>query len=299
MWQKDKTNLTLTFIWNEFETYCKPHSKELQAWYELFKQLSQGTTPCDDWYTTVQNQLTMCNYKAETESVLQCDIFLFSLNDQTFISKIISEESPDVTAATIRQKLKKFEAGRTTAKYIKSTNTIGKDPTVEGVNQVQKQGNPKGKRGKAGIRTQISIRKAIQQKSHLSQTPNKGSHTDKDKNSTNQNLKRPLIICKCCGDTRHRPGFNCPLSRFQCKKFQKYGHFTSKCLTKPQSTNVNTIEEVNAVLAFTKSLHSVQAELSDDDSLDAMYICTVNTSKPKRRVFADLQLATQSSTKVP
>ena len=101
--------------------------------------------PCDDWYTTVQNQLTMCNYKAETESVLQHDIFLFGLNDQTFISKIISEESPDVTAATIRQKLKKLEAGRATAKYIRSTNTIGKDPTVEGVNQVQKQGNPKGK----------------------------------------------------------------------------------------------------------------------------------------------------------
>ena len=77
----------------------------------------------------------MCNYKAETESVLQCDIFLFGLNDQTFISKIISEESPDVTAATIRQKLKKLEASRA-AKYIKGANTIGKDPTVEGVNQV-------------------------------------------------------------------------------------------------------------------------------------------------------------------
>ena len=122
VWQKDETNLTLTFIWNEFETYCK-----LQARYKLFKQLSQGTTPCDDWYTTVQNQLTMCNYKAVTESVLQHDIF---------ISKIISEESPDVTATTIRQKLKKLEAGRATAKYIKGTNTIGKDPTVEGVNQV-------------------------------------------------------------------------------------------------------------------------------------------------------------------
>ena len=58
---------------------------------------------------------------------------------------------------------------------------------------------------------------------------------------------------------------------------------------------MNTIEEVNAVLAFTKSPHSVQAELSDDDSLDALYICTVNTSKPKRHVFADLQLATKSS----
>ena len=137
----------------------------------------------------------MCNYKAETESVLQHDIFLFGLNDQTFISKIISEESPDVTAATIRQKLKKLEAGRATAKYIRGTNTIGKDPTVEGVNQVQKQGNPKGKgqKRKAGIRTQISIRKNIKQKSHLSQTLNKDSNIDKDKNSTNQNLKHPLI----------------------------------------------------------------------------------------------------------
>ena len=123
--------------------------------------MSQGTTPCDDWYTTVQNQLTMCNYKAETESVLQRDIFLFGLkdqtfisvlqrdiflfglNDQTFISKIISEELPDVTATTIRQKLKKLGAGRATA--IRGTNTIDKDPTVEGVNQVRKQGNPKGK----------------------------------------------------------------------------------------------------------------------------------------------------------
>ena len=76
----------------------------------------------------------MCNYKAEIESVLQCDIFLFCLSDQTFISKIISEESPDVTAATIRLKLKKLEAGRATAKYIKGTSTIDTDPTIEGVN---------------------------------------------------------------------------------------------------------------------------------------------------------------------
>ena len=58
---------------------------------------------------------------------------------------------------------------------------------------------------------------------------------------------------------------------------------------------MNTIEEVNAVLAFTKSPHSVQAELSDDNSLDAMYACIVNITKPKICVFADLQLATQSS----
>ena len=55
---------------------------------------------------------------------------------------------------------------------------------------------------------------------------------------------------------------------------------------------MNTIEDVIAVLAFTKPPHSVQAELSDDNNLDEMYICTVNTSKPKRCVFADLQVAT-------
>ena len=51
----------------------------------------------------------------------------------------------------------------------------------------------KVKRGKAGIKTHINILKAIQQKSYLSQTLNKGSHTDKDTDSTNQNLKHPLI----------------------------------------------------------------------------------------------------------
>ena len=136
VWQKDKTKLTLAFIWKEFETYCKLHSNELRTHYELFKQLCQGTTPCDDWFTTVQNQLTMCKYKADMEFVLQCDILLFSLNDQAFILKIISEESPDVTATTIRQKLKKLEASRATVKYIKGTNATGKDPNTEGVNQV-------------------------------------------------------------------------------------------------------------------------------------------------------------------
>ena len=265
--------------------------------------MSQGTTPYDDWYTTVQNRLTMCNYKAETESVLQCDIFLFGLNDKTFISKIISEESPDVTATTIRQKLKKLESGRATAKYIKGTNTIGKDPTVEGVSQVQKQGNLKGKDQKRKGWHKDSNQHS---QSHPTKRPFKSNPLQGQPHGQGQKQHKPKSqasfdpnICKCCGDTRHRPGFNHPASRFQCKKCQKYRHFTSKCLTKPLSTNVNTIEEVNAVLAFTKSPHSVQAKLSDDDSLDAMYMCTVNTSKLKRHVFADLQLATVIKTKVP
>ena len=93
-------------------------------------------------------------------------------------------------------------------------------------------------------------------------------------------------MCKCCGDTRYRPEFNCPASKYQCKKCHNYGHFTSKCLTKAQNTNVNTVEK-NVILIFSESPHSVQGELTDNDSFDVIYICTVNTSKPRRHEFAN------------
>ena len=152
----------------------------------------------------------------------------------------------------------------------KGTNTIGKDPTVEGVNQVKKQSNPKGKgqkrKGWHKDSNQHSqshpTKKSFKPNPQQGQLHGQGQKQHKPKSQAYFDPNK----CKHCGDTRHRPGFNCPASKFQCRKCQKYGHFTSKCLTKPQSTNVNTIEEVNAVLAFTKSPHSVQAELADDDS---------------------------------
>ena len=58
---------------------------------------------------------------------------------------------------------------------------------------------------------------------------------------------------------------------------------------------MNTVAEVDAIHAFSESPHHLQAELSNNDSFDVMYICTVNASKPSRHVFADLQLTTQSS----
>ena len=230
------------------------------------------------------------------ESVLQRDIFLFSLNDQAFISKIISEESPDVTAATIRQKLKKLEAGRATAKYIKGTNMTGKDPSTEGVNQVHKQAKQQAKGQK---------RKGWNKDSHHSQNhpakkqfkpnPQHGqprAYGNKQQKPKSQQPGDPST-CKRCGDTRHRQGFNCPATKYQCRKCHKYGHITSKCLTKPQNATVNSVEEVNALAAFTQSPDSIQADIFND-SMDDMYICTVNTNKPKKRVFADLQLATLS-----
>ena len=230
------------------------------------------------------------------ESVLQCDIFLFGLNDQAFISKIISEESPEVTVVTIKQKLKKLEAGWATAKYIKGTNMTGKDPSTEGVNQVHKQAKQQAKGQK---------RKGWNKDSHHSQNhpakkqfkpnPQHGqprAYGNKQQKPKSQQPGDPST-CKHCGDTRHRQGFNCPATKYQCRKCHKYGHFTSKCLTKPQNATVSSVEEVNALAAFTQSPDSIQADIFND-SMDDMYICTVNTNKPKKHVFADLQLATLS-----
>ena len=74
------------------------------------------------------------------EEILLRDLFLFGLQDESFMSKIISEESPDVTIAQLRNKLKRFEASRATAKYIKSGD-------AKEVHQVKKSKKHKFKPG--------------------------------------------------------------------------------------------------------------------------------------------------------
>ena len=47
-WGKDRNDLTLDFMWSEFESYCKPASNTLRARYDLLKKLSQNHRPADD-----------------------------------------------------------------------------------------------------------------------------------------------------------------------------------------------------------------------------------------------------------
>ena len=64
LWQKDASELTLEFLWKEFEAYCKPQSNELCAHYDLLKKLKKesyhvmtGTQNCKLSYicaTTLQ-----------------------------------------------------------------------------------------------------------------------------------------------------------------------------------------------------------------------------------------------------
>ena len=167
-WQKEPSQLTLDFIWGEYESYCKPQSNELRAWYDVLKKLTQGSLPADDWMTKLQSQLHLCNYQPEMEEVLLRDLFLFGLQDESFMSKIISEESPDVTIAQLRNKLKQFEAGRATAKYIKSGD-------AKEVHQVKKVKKHKFKPGnKPGNKPQTAFGKNNQGQKNNNWQPSHG-----------------------------------------------------------------------------------------------------------------------------
>ena len=80
----------------------------------------------------------LCNYSAETEKILLHDLFLFRLEDESFMSKIISEENPEITNAQLQHELKYMEAGPATAKYIKGA----KGPEQKTIHQIH------GKKGK-------------------------------------------------------------------------------------------------------------------------------------------------------
>ena len=79
--------------------------------------------------------MQLCNYPEATEQTLQRDLFLLGLDNETFMSRIIS--------AQIWQKLKKLESGKAIVKYIKQGSSTHRSTQV---NQIQKK-NKKFKKG--------------------------------------------------------------------------------------------------------------------------------------------------------
>ena len=221
------------------------------------------------------------------EEVLLRDLFLFGLQDESFMSKIISEESPDVTIAQLRNKLKWFEAGRATAKYIKSGD-------AKEVHQVKKAKKHKFKPGnKPDHKPQNAFAKNNQgqknnnwpQSHGKCKQPSSESNTPPPKKPFQGHGQRAIKVdpstCMRCGDTRHRPGFSCPAAKYHCKACSKVGHFTSRCLTKPKTVNQITQEEELAYLNAWQ-----------DDS--NYFICQIRDQKTITKwLYANLPLVQQ------
>ena len=50
----------------------------------------------DEWYNSVQAQISLAKYPQETANIMQRDIFWFILHDKDFVSKTINEGSVDL-----------------------------------------------------------------------------------------------------------------------------------------------------------------------------------------------------------
>ena len=171
------------------------------------------------------------------------------------MSKIISEESPDITIAQLQNKLKQFEASRATAKYIKSGD-------AKDVHQVKKVKKHKFKPdNKQGNKPQTAFGNNNQGQKNNNWQPSHGKRKQPSSESPVPPPKKPFqghgqhamkidpSTCMRCGDTRHQPGFSCPATKYQCKACSKVGHFTSQCLTKHKTVNQITTEEESTYLS--------------------------------------------------
>ena len=194
-----------------------------------------------------------------------------------------SEESPDVTITQLQNKLKHFEAGRATAKYIKS----GDAKEVHQIKRTKKhknQGANKAPSLKMTLAKIAKVKRTITGNNHYKQPSSETAMPAPKKQfhgHGQQTKKIDPSTCMRCGDTRHRPGFSCPAAKYTCKACSKVGHFTSRCLTKPKTVNQITQEEESAYLNAWQ-----------DDS--SYFICQIQGQKTiTKRLYANLPLVQQ------
>ena len=76
-WNLSSKDLTLEIIWKKFEEFFKPQANELRARFDLLTSFKQRDMSVDEWYNTVQTQVSLCKYPLETAQILQRDIFCF------------------------------------------------------------------------------------------------------------------------------------------------------------------------------------------------------------------------------
>ena len=167
-------------------------------------------------------------YLPETAKILHRDIFWFFLHNEDFVSKTINEGSVDLDkfpASKVCQLAKKYESSNATARHIKQ---IAGEMQATQIHLMRHQhtelSNGKYKKQKPQAKPRPIQNKNGEQKqsSHYKKSFDpKSAHKQKDR-------------CRKCGDSFHLEGFQCPVTRYQCKSCHKFGHFTSLCYRKGQ-----------------------------------------------------------------
>ena len=69
-----------------FEEFCKPHTNEVRARFDLLTSFRQGDMSVDEWYNAVQTQINLEKYPQETARIVHRDIFCFFFSEMRNLS---------------------------------------------------------------------------------------------------------------------------------------------------------------------------------------------------------------------
>ena len=216
-WGLTKQELKLDTIWTQFEEFCKPQSNEVQARFDLLTSFHQGSKSVDEWYNSVQAQVTLTKYPPETAKILYRDIFWFFLCDEDFVSKTINEGSVDLDkfpASKVCQFAKKYESSKATARHIKQVAGEMQATEIHLMgHQCTELSNGKYKKWKLQGKPRPMQNKNVEQKQPSQYKKSfdlRSAHKQKER-------------CSKCGDSTHLEGVQCPAKRYQCKVVTNLG----------------------------------------------------------------------------
>ena len=206
-WGLPTDQLMLDTIWGRFQEFCKPHSNEVHARFDLLTSFRWGSRSVDKWYNAVQGQVNLAKYLPGNTKILHTDIFWFFLRDEEFVSRTISDGSVDLEkfpASRVIQLAKKLEISKATACHIKQ---VAGDPQSVQINLLRHQHTelPAGKykRKRPPVKSKQSHHKPQSSESYHLQAQHKKKF---DPKSVCNNKDR----CSKCGDTAHLDRFQCP-----------------------------------------------------------------------------------------
>ena len=233
-WGLSKEDMNLETIWKRFEEFCKLQTNKVHARFDLLTSFHQGNKSVDEWYNAVQAQENLAKYLPKTAKILHCNIFWCFLHDEDFVLRTIMEGSIDLDrfpTSRVCQLAKKFESSQATTWHIKQ---VAGDLQATQINLMQHQRTelPTNRHNKKGRPTG----RPKQYKATENATANQVK-----KSYNNKKPHRATDHCKKCGDSIHVQGFQCSAKKYQCKVFNKYGHFSSLCYQKkPQVHHKNS-----------------------------------------------------------
>ena len=239
-WGLSKKDMNLDAIWERFEDFCKPQSKEVNALFDLLTSYCQGNKSVDKWYNTVQAQVNLAKYLPKTAKLLHCNIFLFFLHDEDFVLRAITEGSINLDrfpASRVHQLAKKFESSKATMQHIKH---VACDLQATQINLMQHQ------RTELPTNRHNKKRRPTGRPKQYKATENTAANKVK-KSYDNKKPQEATDYYKKYGDSIHAQGFQCPAKKYQCKVCNKYSHFSSPCYQKkPQVHHKNSCRNPKA-----------------------------------------------------